>query len=76
VPRRIIFGGGSVPTTTIDTIASADGNRSLERMRSGLVPNWWSKPLKELKLATFQTRALKQSPPSRSFEVHSSVRDV
>jgi putative SOS response-associated peptidase YedK len=23
----------------------------------GLVPSWWSKPLKELKLATFKARA-------------------
>ena len=26
-------------------------------MRWGLVPSWWSKPLKELKLATFNSRA-------------------
>ena len=26
-------------------------------MRWGLVPSWWSKPLKELKLATFNARA-------------------
>ena len=27
------------------------------RMRWGLVPSWWSKPLKEMKLATFNARA-------------------
>jgi putative SOS response-associated peptidase YedK len=26
-------------------------------MRWGLIPNWWSKPLKEMKLATFNARA-------------------
>jgi putative SOS response-associated peptidase YedK len=45
------------PTTTIDAIVETDGQRTLERMRWGLVPSWWSKPLKELKLATFNARA-------------------
>ena len=45
------------PTTTIDTIVGADGKRQLVPMRWGLVPFWWSKPLKELKLATFNARA-------------------
>lgn len=45
------------PTTTIDTITESDGKRKLVPMRWGLVPSWWSKPLKELKLATFNARA-------------------
>jgi putative SOS response-associated peptidase YedK len=45
------------PTTTIDTIVEHDGERGLERMRWGLIPGWWKKPLKELKLATFNARA-------------------
>jgi len=45
------------PTTTIDTVVSQDGGRDLVPMHWGLVPNWWSKPLKELKLATFNARA-------------------
>jgi putative SOS response-associated peptidase YedK len=45
------------PTTTIDTIVEPDGKRRLERMRWGLIPSWWSKPLKEMKLATFDARA-------------------
>ena len=45
------------PTTTIDTIVGHDSNRQLVPMRWGLVPSWWSKPLKELKLATFNARA-------------------
>jgi putative SOS response-associated peptidase YedK len=45
------------PTTTIDTILDQDGKRRLERIRWGLIPSWWSKPLKEMKLATFNARA-------------------
>jgi putative SOS response-associated peptidase YedK len=45
------------PTTTIDTVVSKDDKRWLLPMRWGLVPSWWSKPLKELKLATFNARA-------------------
>ena len=45
------------PTTTIDTITESEGKRTLVPMRWGLVPSWWSKPLKELKLATFNARA-------------------
>jgi hypothetical protein len=45
------------PTTTIDTIVEPDGKRQLVPMRWGLIPAWWSKPLKEMKLATFNARA-------------------
>jgi len=45
------------PTTTIDTIIGVDGKRELVPMRWGLVPCWWSKSLKELRLATFNPRA-------------------
>ena len=45
------------PTTKIDAVIERDGKRTLERMRWGLVSSWWSKPLKELKLATFNARA-------------------
>jgi putative SOS response-associated peptidase YedK len=34
-----------------------DGKRELMQMRWGLVPRWWSKPLKALRLATFNARA-------------------
>jgi putative SOS response-associated peptidase YedK len=33
-----------------------DGTRELVEMRWGLVPYWWSKSLKELRLATFNAR--------------------
>jgi putative SOS response-associated peptidase YedK len=45
------------PTTTVDVVVSTDGKQSLVPMRWGLVPAWWSKPLKELRLATFNARA-------------------
>jgi putative SOS response-associated peptidase YedK len=40
------------PTTTIDIVVSTEGKRALVPMRWGLIPVWWSKPLKEMKLAT------------------------
>jgi putative SOS response-associated peptidase YedK len=45
------------PTTTIDTVVSSEGKRSLVPMRWGLIPYWWNKPLKEMRLATFNARA-------------------
>jgi putative SOS response-associated peptidase YedK len=45
------------PTTTIDTIIGQNGERTLVPMRWGLVPAWWSKSLKDLRLATFNARA-------------------
>ncbi len=44
------------PTDPVDAVVPHDGNRELEVMRWGLVPFWWSKPLKELRLATFNAR--------------------
>lgn len=56
------------PTTTIDTVIERDGKRELIPMRWGLIPAWWSKPLKEMKLATFNARAetVAQKPMFRS----------
>jgi putative SOS response-associated peptidase YedK len=45
------------PTTTIYTVVSSEGKRALVPMRWGLIPGWWSKPLKEMRLATFNARA-------------------
>jgi putative SOS response-associated peptidase YedK len=45
------------PTTDIDTVIMRHGERVLAPMRWGLVPAWWSKPLKELRAATFNARA-------------------
>jgi putative SOS response-associated peptidase YedK len=45
------------PTTSIDAVIERDGTRELLPMRWGLIPSWWSKPLKEMKVATFNARA-------------------
>jgi putative SOS response-associated peptidase YedK len=45
------------PTDTVPVIIPDDDGRRLALMRWGLVPNWWSKPLKELRMATFNVRA-------------------
>ena len=45
------------PADPIDVVTEQDGKRDLARMRWGLVPRWWSKPLKELRAATFNARA-------------------
>ena len=52
------------PTTTIDTIVGPDDKRELVRMRWGLIPSWWSKPLKELSSprSTHGPRQSRQSP--------------
>src|SRR6266851_3948752 len=44
------------PTDPADTIVLNDGQHELVEMRWGLIPYWWSKPLKELRLATFNAR--------------------
>jgi putative SOS response-associated peptidase YedK len=44
------------PTTIIDAVIERDGKRELLSLRWGLVPSWWSKPLKEMKIATFNAR--------------------
>ena len=44
------------PTTTINALVSEDGKRQLVPMRWGLVPQWWKKPMKEFRLATFNAR--------------------
>jgi len=46
------------PTTNIDAVIERDGRRELLPMRWGLVPSWWSKPLKEMRVATFNARAV------------------
>lgn len=45
------------PTDTIDTVIEREGSRELVPMRWGLIPAWWQKPIKAMKLATFNARA-------------------
>jgi len=45
------------PTDPVDVVTERDGKRDLVPMRWDLVPWWWSKPLKELRMATFNARA-------------------
>jgi putative SOS response-associated peptidase YedK len=44
------------PTDPVDVIVAKDGGQALASMRWGLIPRWWSKPVKELP-ATFNARA-------------------
>jgi putative SOS response-associated peptidase YedK len=45
------------PTDPVDVVTERDGKRELVTMRWGMVPWWSSKPLKELRMATFNARA-------------------
>jgi putative SOS response-associated peptidase YedK len=55
---REIWRQASNPEGTAAAVPGAvvQGKRALVEMRWGLVPFWWSKPLKELRLATFNAR--------------------
>ncbi len=44
------------PTDAVDAVVANDGRHEMETMRWGLIPFWWSKPRKELRLATFNAR--------------------
>ena len=45
------------PTDPVDVVTAADGKRDLVTMRWGLIPRWWSKTIKDVKMATFNARA-------------------
>jgi putative SOS response-associated peptidase YedK len=45
------------PTDTIDVVVRGNDTRVLMPMRWGLIPSWWQKSLKEMRLATFNARA-------------------
>jgi putative SOS response-associated peptidase YedK len=53
-----------LPTDPADTVVTRDGARELVEMRWGLVPYWWNKPLKDLRLATFNARVPRPKPAS------------
>lgn len=56
-PRNVQPRYNICPTDPVDVVVSNEGNRTLVPMRWGLIPNWWSKPLKEMNVATFNARA-------------------
>jgi len=45
------------PTDPVSVIRLHGDGREFVRMRWGLIPRWWSKPLKEMRVATFNARA-------------------
>ena len=45
------------PTDPVDVVLPRTTGRELVKMRWGLVPNWWPKPLKEWKVASFNARS-------------------
>src|SRR5271169_6133710 len=45
------------PTDPVDVVTAEEGKRELLPMRWGLIPRWWSKTIKEAKIATFNARA-------------------
>src|SRR4051794_39528067 len=62
------------PTDAADTVIVRDGSRVLAPMRWGLVPWHWKKPLKQLKLATFNARVETVKPMFRdAFKSHRCV---
>jgi putative SOS response-associated peptidase YedK len=54
------------PPTTIDTVIGR-APRVLVPMRWGIIPSWWSKPLKDMKVTTFNVRVetIREKPMSR-----------
>jgi putative SOS response-associated peptidase YedK len=44
------------PTDPVDIVVGKDALRELQTVRWGLIPFWWNKPSKELRLATFNAR--------------------
>ena len=53
-PHNLRPGYNVCPTDPVDVVTA---DRQLVTMRWGLVPRWWNKPLKELRMATFNARA-------------------
>ena len=56
-PRNVQPRYNICPTDPVHVVVSNEGKRTLVPMRWGLIPNWCSKPLKEMKVATFNARA-------------------
>ena len=57
VPANIQPSFNVCPTDTVDVVVRGDDKRVLIPMRWGLIPGWWKKPLKEMRVATFNARS-------------------
>jgi len=57
VPSNVQPSFNVCPTDTVDVVVLADDKRILLPMRWGLIPGWWKKPLKEMRVATFNARS-------------------
>lgn len=57
VPSNVQPSFNVCPTDTVDVVVRADDKRILLPMRWGLIPGWWKKPLKEMRVATFNARS-------------------
>jgi putative SOS response-associated peptidase YedK len=57
VPSNVQPSFNVCPTDTVDVVVRGDDKRVLVPMRWGLIPNWWKKPLKEMRVATFNARS-------------------
>jgi hypothetical protein len=51
------------PTNSINVVVRGGEDRALVAMRWGLVPSWWKKPLKEMRVATFNARSREPDVP-------------
>ena len=58
------------PTQDAGVIVSEGDGRIYRTMRWGLVPWWWSRPLKELRASTFNARTRRR----RSDDLHRPLR--
>ncbi|MEM6623034.1 MAG: SOS response-associated peptidase [Pseudomonadota bacterium] len=47
----------TAPTQSVGVVGLRDGQRAASAARWGLIPPWWSKPLAEFKLTTFNARS-------------------
>jgi putative SOS response-associated peptidase YedK len=57
VPSNVRPSFNVCPTDIVDAAVRADDKRILLPMRWGLIPGWWKKPLKEMRVATFNARS-------------------
>jgi hypothetical protein len=57
VPSNVQPNFNVCPTDPVDVVVRDDDKRARATMRWGIIPYWWSKPLKAMRMATFNARA-------------------